>query len=172
MIPLLLALLAPSQNTEQMMVRPSTEAMAVEDFGASCMGSLYNRAAVIKAAAVSPRKYVMTPTTADAQVTSWNSSWGSLHYVQPAPGTRAETLPQCNLTAFTRNPVDRKKLDGAISDMIDQKVRSRVTEAHRGDHIAWSWTDGEGRGMTLVSVLDKKTPQQITLSLQSVEAPK
>jgi hypothetical protein len=166
------ALLAPVQDTQQMMVRAQTEEFAVLEFEESCMaGGLYNRAAVIRAASASPRKYGEPALGPEATVTSWNSSWGSLHYVQPAPGTKAESFPQCNMTAFTRNPVNRKSLDKALGDMIDRKVRSKVTETHRGTHVAWSWADSEGRPVTLISVLDRKTPQQITLSLQSVQGP-
>lgn len=168
----IVALLAPAQETEKMMVRAQSEGYAVLEFEESCMaGGLYNRAAVIRAAAASPRKYGAPTVGPDETVTSWNSSWGSLHYVQPAPGTRAATFPQCNMTAFTYSPVNRKSLDEALSEMIDRKVRSKVTETHRGTRVAWSWSDGQGRPVTLISVLDRKTPQQITLSLQSVSGP-
>jgi hypothetical protein len=168
----ILALLGAPQDTEKMMVRAQSEGYAVLEFEETCMGGLYNRAAVTRAASASPRKYGAPATSADAAVTSWNSSWGSLHYVQPEPGTRAEAMPQCNMTAFTYSKVNRAALDKALGEMIDRKVRSKVTETHRGNHISWSWTDSEGRYATLISVLDRKTPQQITLSLQSVQGPR
>ena len=171
MIALVLAAQPVPQDTEQMMVRASTEEFAVLEFEASCMGGLYNRAAVVRAATESPRRYGAPAMSEDALVTSWNSSWGSLHYVQAPAGTSKATFPQCNMTAFTRKPVSRKALDKALSAMLDRKVRSKITETQRGTHIAWSWTDSEGRPVTLLSVLDRKTPQQITLSLQSVEGP-
>jgi hypothetical protein len=167
----ILALLGAPQETQQMMVRAQSEAYAVVEFEETCMGALYNRAAVVRAAAASPRKYGEPATSPDAAVTSWNSSWGSLHYVQPEPGTRAQAMPQCNMTAFTRTRVSRAALDKALSDMVDRKVRSTVTETQRGDRLSWSWTDSEGRYATLISVLDRKTPQQITLSLQSIQGP-
>ncbi len=161
----LIALLAlPAQETQQMKVRASTEAGAVGEFEAACMGKLYDRDAVVRTATESKRVYGTAEATADAALTSWNSSYGALHYIQSG----SKTTPQCNLTAFTRAPVDRSTLVKTLDAMVRRNVTTRIKAVKEESMATWNWEDAMGRPVTLMWVYTGRTPQQITLSLQAL----
>lgn len=164
MIALLLAL-APlaAQQTETMKVRPSTEADAVAEFEATCAANLFDYDGLRVAAAASRRGYVVE--NSDSGWRNWLSPYGTIHYLEGAPAS-VDTAPRCNLTSFTRAPVDRAALDAALRAMA-KRLAARGYREGRGDYgHYWSWYDCAGRPMTAEVVLDSRTPQQIVLTLK------
>jgi hypothetical protein len=163
-----IALLAP-QDAEQMRVRPSSEVAAVREFEAICVKSLNDPGAVERAVAASPRGYVVDASQADNRFRSWTSAYGTVHYLQRLPGERKVATPQCSFTSFTRAPVHWRTLNTELSGSVDRATSEQVAETRTRDNISWRWQERGGRSVMLYSVVNRKTPQQITLSIQAAD---
>jgi len=162
-----LALAWAPQETEQMRVRPSSEADAVADFERTCVAGLTNPDVLRRAAAASPRGYVRQAGD-DSAISwrNWTSPYGTLHYLQGGPETSTAFVPECNFTSFTRAAVNRRALYGALEALAVRNARSGLAESEQGGHRAWSWLGAAREPRMVIAVLDRKTPNQITLSLR------
>lgn len=167
MIALLLALTAPvPQQTETMKVRPSTEAEAVAEFEATCVAGLFDYGALKQAAAASRRGYSFEDSGSAANWRNWTSPYGTLHYLQGIPES-SDIVPRCNLTSFTRKPVDRGALEAAVRAMAKRhSARGYVEDRDNARGRFWSWYNRAGRPMAVEVYLDRRTPQQIVLMLK------
>jgi hypothetical protein len=168
MIELLLATLAlpMAQDTEQLRVRPTTEAAAVREFENSCMAGHFERASVVRAAGASPRKYSRTPDSSDGKVMTWLSNAGTLQFVGPETGT----ISRCTMTAFTASRVSQRELDDQLSMMVERKRgNERIREMEIDGRKSWSWQDSYGNPVRLVPIVTPKMPQQILFVLETVQ---
>ena len=168
MIGLLLAALTlpVAQDTEQLRVKASTEASAVQEFANSCMAGYYERASVERTVPASPRKYRRAPDSADGKVRTWLSNYGTLQFVDPEEGQ----VSRCTMTAFTASRVDARTLGAEISDMLKGKLgRTRVRAVETDGVLSWTWEDGYGNPIRLMPLLSPKTPQQILFVLETVQ---
>ncbi|MCW3849065.1 hypothetical protein OF829_17640 [Sphingomonas sp. LB-2] len=170
MIALLLALnpvpALPAQDTEQMRVRPSTEADAVAEFEATCVPGLYDIEKLKRGASASRRGYSFTDA-APPNWRSWTSSYGSIHYLEAVPATSG-VAPKCNMTSFTRATVNRKALDTALRAMAKRQSARGYAELRDNVGLSWSWYNAAGQPMTVEVSLDRRTPQQIILMLKPI----
>ena len=166
MIALLLALTAVPQQTETMKVRPSTEAEAVAEFEATCVAGLYDVMALKRAVAASPRGYRLEGSDTAASWRNWLSPWGTIHFLEGIAAS-SDMAPKCNLTSFTRAPVDRGALEAALRDMAKRhSARGYVEDRDNARGRFWSWYNRDGRPMAAEVYLDRRTPQQIVLMLK------
>jgi hypothetical protein len=159
-----LAAALPAQDTEQMRVRPTTEAQAVAEFEATCVKGLYDLETLKRNAAASSRGYRFIEGSGEGW-RNWISSYGSIHYLGSS-AQNAGAVPKCNLTSFTRKPVDRRALETALRAMAKRQTVAGYAEVRENRGLAWSWYTGPERPMTAEIVLDKKTPQQLILVLK------
>ncbi len=157
-------LMMAAQDTEVMRVRPSTESEAVREFEATCVAGLRDPARLDQAVAASKRGYGAESPAGGASWRSWNSTFGSLHYLAAATGNRV--APACDFTAFTQFSVDRDALIEQIGAMAARHAAASLTEWQDRGTTAWTWIDAQKRSVTLTLVLDRATPQQIVLSLR------
>lgn len=156
---------AAAQDTQQMRVRPTSEADAVREFEATCLAGFRDAAKLDQAVAASKRGYTAEAVAGQAGWRNWTSPFGSLHYfVGSAAGGRGASA--CDFTAFTQAPVNRRVLAEAVEAMAARHAARELTEFSEGNSVAWSWIDAQNRPVTVVMVLDRKTPQQIVLSLR------
>jgi hypothetical protein len=160
-----LALVAAPQQLETMTVRPSTEAQAVAEFEATCIAGFRSLGSLRASAGASPRKYAEDAAATGDGWRNWKSSFGSIHYHEQAAGDQRAT-PQCNFTSFTASEVNRRALADEIADMAQRQAASDLTESRDHGAVTWSWRDAQERPMSVMVVLDRKTPQQITLALR------
>jgi hypothetical protein len=170
MIAFLLALTALPQQTETMKVRPSTEADAVAEFEATCVTHFRDYEGLTRAAAASRRGYSFKDDGGSPGWRNWISSYGTIHYQEPARDLqrRIETSdlqPKCNLTSFTRAPVNRRLLYAAVDAMAQRQAQSGLAESDYRENRAWSWFGANKDPRMVAVVLDRKTPNQITLML-------
>lgn len=165
---ILTALIAP-QNAEQMRVRPSSEIAAVREFEAICVKGLDDPGAIERAVAASPRGYVVDASQADNRFRSWTSPYGTVHYLQRLPGERKAATPQCSFTSFTSAPVQWRTLNTELSGTVDRATDAQVSETKTRDNISWRWEGRDRRTVMLYSVINRRTPQQITLSIQAAD---
>lgn len=163
MIAFLLALAL--QQTETMKVRPSTEAEAVAEFEATCVAGLHDPMQLERAVAASPRGYRDAPESGIHEWQNWISPRGTIHSLRNLR-QGPDFSPRCNLTSFTRKPVDRGVLDAALRDMAKRRGGKGYRESRDRGGRWWSWPDTEGRAVKAQAVLDPRTPQQIVLTLQ------
>jgi hypothetical protein len=171
MIALLLALnpvpaALPAQDTEQMRVRPSTEAEAVAEFEATCVTGLYDVETLKRAAAASRRGYSFQDNQARGW-RNWVSPYGSIHFLEGAAES-SDMVPKCNLVSFTRTPVNRRALDTALRAMARRRAARGYSELRDNDGLGWSWYNAANRPMTVKVALDRRTPQQIVLVLEPI----
>ncbi|MEI9849623.1 MAG: hypothetical protein WDN24_00830 [Sphingomonas sp.] len=52
--------------------------------------------------------------------------------------------------------------------MVRRQAPSRLIESLERGNIVWTWVDARKRPVSVMVVLDRKTPQQITLSVRPV----
>ena len=175
MIALLLALnpvaaaVAVPQDTEQMRVRPSTEAEAVAEFEATCVSGLYDFETLKRRAAASRRGYAFASDGGARSWRNWTSSYGSIHFLEGAADT-SSLVPKCNMVSFTRQPVNRRALDAALRAMAKRQSARGYSELRRNDGLAWSWYNARNQPMMVEVSLDRHTPQQLVLVLQPIAA--
>lgn len=173
MIALLLALhpvaaiAAAPQDTEQMRVRPSTEADAVAEFEATCVSGLYDVETLRRAAAASRRGYTLQGDPGPRSWRNWISSYGSIHFLEGAAET-SSLAPKCNMVSFTRAPVDRRAVEVALRAMAKRRSARGYAELRRNDGLAWSWYNGRNQPMTVAVAIDRRTPQQLVLTLEPI----
>ncbi|MEZ0242754.1 MAG: hypothetical protein ACAH11_05225 [Sphingomonas sp.] len=153
----------PMQDTEQMRVRPTTEAQAVAEFEATCVKGLYDLETLKRNAGASSRGYRYLEGSGEGW-RNWISSYGSIHYLRTPDATGL--APRCNMTSFTRAKVDRGALEVALRAMAKRQAGRGYTELRENRGLAWSWFASADHPMTVEIVLDKKTPQQIILMLK------
>lgn len=167
MISLLLALtpLLTPQQTETMKVRPSTEAQAVAEFEATCVAGLYDVNALKRAVAASARGYRFEGSDTAASWRNWLSPYGTVHFLEGVAAT-SELVPKCNLTSFTRKPVDRGALEAALRAMAKRQSARAYAEHNTRIGRHWSWYNNRNEAMTVEVHLDRRTPQQIVLMLK------
>ena len=165
MIAFLLALSALPQQTETMKVRPSTEADAVAEFEATCVSNFHNVEGLKRAAAASRRGYAFEDSPTPYGWRNWTSPFGTVHYYEGGEQS-SRFVPECNLTSFTRAPVNRRLLYAAVEAMAMRQAQSGLAESDQSGHRAWSWFGANKSPAMVVAVLDRKTPNQITLSLK------
>ena len=165
MIAFLLALTALPQQTETMKVRPSTEAEAAAEFEVTCVSNLYDYEGLKRAAAASRRAYSFQDGGTSLSWRNWLSPYGTIHYLQGGAAT-SDMVPKCNLTSFTRKPVDRGALDAALRAMAKRHSARGYFEGRGERGLFWSWQNRAGAAMTVDVVLDRRTPQQIVLTLR------
>ena len=173
MIALLLALnplaaaAAVPQQTEQMRVRPSTEAEAVAEFEATCVAGLYDVETLRRGAAASRRGYTLASDGGARGWRNWTSSYGSIHFLEGVPET-SSFVPKCNMVSFTRVAVNRRALEVALRAMAKRRSARGYTELRRNDGLAWSWFNARNQPMTAAIAIDRRTPQQVVLTLEPI----
>jgi hypothetical protein len=165
---ILTAMFAP-QNAEQMRVRPSSETDAVREFETICVKGLNDPGVIERAVAASSRGYVVDTSQADNRFRSWTSPYGTVHYLQRLPGERKAATPQCSFTSFTAAPVHWRMLNTELSGSVDRATDAQVAETKTRDNVSWRWEGRDGRSVMLYSVVNRRTPQQITLSIQAAD---
>ena len=177
MIALLLALnpvaaaVAVPQDTEQMRVRPSTEAEAVAEFEATCVTGLYDFETLERRTAASSRHYTLSSDGGPAGWRNWTSSYGSIHFLEGIAET-SSFVPKCNMVSFTRAPVNRRALDVALRAMAKRQSARGYAELRRNDGLAWSWFNARNQPMMVEVSIDRRTPQQLVLVLQPIAVSK
>jgi len=153
-----------AQETQLMRVRPTTEAQAVREFEETCVAGFRDSARLNQAIAASKRGYTQQ-AAAESGRHSWVSPFGSLHYFDETMADERR-VPACNFTAFTRDTVNRRILAEEVAAMARRNAVDSLIESRDEDRVSWSWIDAEKRPVTVMVVVDRKTPQQIILSLR------
>lgn len=163
-----LAFAGQPQDTEQMRVRPMSEADAVSEFENACF-RVRDPNALAQNAVASVRRYVETPAAVGtaALVRSWASPYGTISYVERKPGNDGKGFRECSFTAYTRDKVNRFVLNRELGDMVTRRADSHLIEIQDPKTMGWIWRDAQAHRTTLYSIADSSTPHQITLSLRS-----
>lgn len=157
---------SPAGTTEvEYRVMPLTEVEAAEEFGRTCVAGWPDLAQLEAALEASPRAYERLPNTLGGLRSNWRADFGEIAYVQAYPAGRGLHLPQCNMTAFTRQAVDEGALREAIGAMLSRRLGQQPAVAGGERDIVWSW-EHRGRRTELRRI--RLGPQQIELSLQNV----
>ena len=144
-------------------VPPVTEENAVREFAATCVAHFSDLAGLKRAAAGSPRGYVLGDAGNPYVSRVWTAAAVSIAYYEG--GVRSSQFaPQCTLTADLTATVDRNRLDRAVAALPGASALDAATVKWLGGRKAWLL---EGSGSVVVKV-DAARPGRIILSLQPV----
>lgn len=133
-----LAIIAASGvTTESIRVTPLTEAQIAQETMDICVENIFDATAFKQAVTQSKFEYIVDEENSTQAAGRWDSSFGWLQYISSIGGRVRYSMPQCHITAYTREDTDIDLLWSEVSTLIEADYGQDYSIQRIGDEIAW-----------------------------------